>query len=152
MNKPYGLRHWMEHPNGLDLNNATAAQLRDDDIVMLLDPDMILLRPLKHDLTNEDVLWVEKDVPIHRQVVRHGNPISQQDGYLGNQWMYLKLNFDKPPDKDGPLHWNSGPPYLATVRDMYHVAVQWTEWAPKVLHVHDHLFSGESAVSLAFRS
>jgi hypothetical protein len=52
-------------------------------------------------------------------------------------------NFTKPPDSEGPLRWNAGPPYIATVRDMYRLAVRWTELAPQVLRVHDHLFAGK---------
>jgi hypothetical protein len=73
-----------------------------------------------------------------------------------------------PPAKEGPLHWNSGPPYLATVagkfdvtywfilykndavssgffgyQDMYRIAIKWTEYAPKVLEIQDDIFAGE---------
>lgn len=51
-------------------------------------------------------------------------------------------NFTKPPGAEGPKRWNSGPPYLATVRDMYRIVVLWTELAPRVLRMHDHLFAG----------
>jgi hypothetical protein len=51
-------------------------------------------------------------------------------------------NFTKPRDSEGPLRWNAGPPYAATARDMYRLAVRWTELAPQVLRVHDHLFAG----------
>lgn len=97
----------------------------EDGIVILMDPDMILLRPLLHDFSDMDHhLWVENDPAT--TVVRHGYPIAQQDGYLGNQWMYLDTEhiFGRPKDqhppippaKDGALHYNTGPPYLATVR------------------------------------
>lgn len=165
MNKPFGLKHWMEHGLGMNMNIAMNKNINMDDhnginsdqslrdgIVMLMDPDMILLRPLLHDFTNEQVIWVDSDTtgntkheqtqPITK-VVRHGFPISQQDGYLSNEWM--KLNFSyivdqpegsyvtRPVWSDGPLHWNTGPPYLATVADMYKIAVKWTEYAPRVL-------------------
>lgn len=82
MNKPYGLRHWMEHALGLSSTNDTLLQSVEprvsDAIVMLLDPDMILLRPLLHDFTNEEVMFIEEE-PATR-VVKHGFPISQQDG------------------------------------------------------------------------
>ena len=51
-------------------------------------------------------------------------------------------NFTKPRNSEGPLRWNAGPPYVATGRDMYRLAVRWTELAPQVLRVHDHLFAG----------
>jgi hypothetical protein len=138
MNKPYGLRHWFEHALGLG-PNTTATKELEDSIVILMDPDMILLRPLVHDFTDESVMWVE-DKPASK-IVRHGFPIAQQDGYLNNDWMDLPLNYTKVPDKDGPKHWNSGPPYLATVKDMYRLTLGWTSWAPKVLNVYPHLFA-----------
>ena len=123
MNKPYGLRHWMEHALGVQQNAVMPAQLADS-IVMLLDPDMILLRPLVHDFTHEDVLWVEEEPAT--QVVRTGFPMGQQDGYLDNQWMKLNISHitnlppgeyvGRPKWNEGKIHWNSGPPYLATVQ------------------------------------
>lgn len=141
MNKPYGVRHYLEEELGLSVNKTTPAEL-DNSIVMLLDPDMILLRPLVHDFTHEEVIWVEDNVTD--KVVRHGHPIGQQDGYLNNEWMKLPLRFDHPPWGDGPKHWNSGPPYLMTVHDMYRVAVRWTELVPQVLDVYPKLFAGAS--------
>jgi hypothetical protein len=100
----------------------------EDDIVILMDPDQILLRPILHDFSDVDNhLWVTKgSEPPTTFKVRHGYPMAQQDGYLNNQWMsldtahitnrtegdYLPL----PKSEDGPLHFNTGPPYLATVR------------------------------------
>mmetsp|Transcript_3649 Transcript_3649/g.7842 ORF Transcript_3649/g.7842 Transcript_3649/m.7842 type:complete len:533 (+) Transcript_3649:3-1601(+) len=145
MNKPYGLRHWME--DYLKLPQSSAAI--DDDIVVLMDPDMILLRPLTFDFSDvENQLFVE-DEPRTR-MVRHGFPISQQDGYLNNEWMRLDrqhilgkdhANATVPKPHEGPRHWNTGPPYLATARDMYQIAVKWTEFAPRVVQIHPHLFS-----------
>jgi hypothetical protein len=165
MNKPFGLKHWMENGLGMNMNIAKGENLKTsttagsnsdpelrDGIVILMDPDMILLRPLLHDFTNEQVIWVDSDTtgaskhPVEQpltKVVRHGFPMAQQDGYLNNEWM--KLNFSyivdepvgsyvgRPVWADGPLHWNTGPPYLATVGDMYQIAVKWTEYAPRVL-------------------
>jgi len=145
----------MEHQIGRDASkNDTDKMIRyvaEDDIVMLVDPDMVLLRPLRHNFTDEEVLWVDGESP-RTKVVRHGHPIAQQDGYLTNEWM--KLNFSHvtsklegqyihPPTNpdDGPRFWNSGPPYLATVRDFYRIVVRWTEYAPRVLEVFPDIFS-----------
>jgi hypothetical protein len=163
MNKPFGLKHWMENGLGMNMNiakgenatttttSSTDSDLRDG-IVILMDPDMILLRPLLHDFTNEEVIWVDSDTtgntkhsvgePLTK-VVRHGFPMAQQDGYLNNEWMKLNFSYivDQPSGSyvtrpvwgDGPLHWNTGPPYLATVGDMYKIVNKWTEYAPRVL-------------------
>jgi hypothetical protein len=75
MNKPFGLRHYMEHV--LKMNSPEEKDPNvDDGIIFLLDPDMVLLRPLIHDFTQEDVVFVEEN-PMTR-VVRHGYPMSQQ--------------------------------------------------------------------------
>lgn len=142
MNKPYGLRHWMEEGLGMSVNRTVPGL--EDDIIILMDPDMVLLRPLLHDFRNEKVIWVEDDLKPEDMVVRHGHPIGQQDGYLTNEWMKLPLEFEQPVWKDGPKHWNSGPPYLATVKDFYNIAVLWTEMAPQVLKVYPKLFAGAS--------
>lgn len=83
MNKPFGLRHWMENALGIDpeiINNNVSSMGTElaNSIVMLLDPDMILLRPMVHDFTYEDVIWVEEKPAT--KVVRTGFPIGQQDG------------------------------------------------------------------------
>mmetsp|Transcript_32374 Transcript_32374/g.78973 ORF Transcript_32374/g.78973 Transcript_32374/m.78973 type:complete len:526 (+) Transcript_32374:133-1710(+) len=150
MNKPYGLKHWMD--NILKMNETTSATSSsvEDGIVFLLDPDMILFRPLVHDFTNEDVMWVtHKDQQQPRtKIVKHGYPIAQQDGYLTNQWMGLNASFitdggniNNIPSKDGPIHWNTGPPYIATVKDMYQIASLWCDYAPRVYHIHPKLFA-----------
>ena len=144
MNKPFGLRSWME--NVLQMNSTDRPKGVEDGVVILMDPDMVLLRPLVHDFSNEDVIWVE-DKPA-TTIVKHGYPMAQQDGYLGNQWMYIDgafvtgdPNIGKPKDPSGPKHWNTGPPYLATVKDMYDIVTLWTEYAPRVDHINPGLFA-----------
>jgi len=145
MNKPYGLKDWME--NVLGMNNATRAAQVEDGIVMLLDPDMILLRPMVHDFRQEETIFVQNKP--RTKVVKHGYPMAQQDGYLDNRWMYLNIshitagkgNINHVAGSDGPILYNSGPPYLATVRDMYRIAVLWSEYAPRVYDVFPKLFA-----------
>lgn len=143
------MEHWLRIDPITSASHDPAVQ---DDIVILMDPDMILLRPITHDFS--DTTWHRlADHPLTR-VVRHGYPMAQQDGYLvreysdntilsftqivvshsmafiriqNNKWMELDLDYitnrtkdqhqTLPPAKDGPLHWNTGPPYLATVRE-----------------------------------
>lgn len=144
MNKPFGLRDWLENEMQMHADNRQKGI--EDGVVILMDPDMILLRPILHDYTNEDVVWVEEN-PATR-VVKHGFPMAQQDGYLDNKWMHINgtfvtgdPNLEKPKDKFGPLHWNTGPPYLATVKDMYGISLLWTDYAPRVDHINPGLFA-----------
>lgn len=141
----------MEHALGMGRGHNVSQQVLDG-IIMLLDPDMVLLRPLRHDFTHEEVLWVEQN-PVSK-VVRHGYQIAQQDAYLGNAWMHLnwthvtglpKGKFLEPPlesKHDGPRIWNSGPPYLATVQDMYRIAQRWTDYSPRVLDIDSSIYAG----------
>jgi hypothetical protein len=134
MNKPYGVLHWMEDVLGMNEEDNHTDELRDG-IVMLLDPDMILLRPLLHDFTHQNV---------------HGYPMAQQDGYVVSEWMQFNASHitNKPKEsikraesESGPRLWNSGPPYLATVGDMYKIALLWTDYTPRVLDVYPQLFA-----------
>jgi hypothetical protein len=50
-------------------------------------------------------------------------------------------NIEHISSRDGPLVWNSGPPYLATVKDMYEIATLWTDYAPRVYEIHPKLFA-----------
>lgn len=117
----------MENALGMNPETMQAPSQRvEDAIVFLLDPDFVLLRPIVHDFSDAaNHIWAEND-PATR-VVRHGFPIAQQDGYLTNAWMKLdmqhitnlteKETVPKPSRQEGPIHYNSGPPYLATVRE-----------------------------------
>lgn len=148
LNKPFGVRHWMENVLGLNETKPVPSEI-EHDVVILMDPDMILLRPLTHDFTDEGVIWVKEPDRDH-MIVRHGNPMAQQDGYLSSEWMNFNMNNitqdPKTParslnTKEGPISWNTGPPYLATVRDMWDIAAKWTEFAPRVFDEHPKLFA-----------
>ena len=161
MNKPFGLRHWMEHTLGYSSSssspnsNNSSSSVYDDDIVMLMDPDMILTKPLTHDFSpssssNDGTIWVDKPRDPTRWYVRHGNPMAQQDGYLNSKWLHLNVSYitndTQSPvwgltARDGVHSYNTGPPYLATARDMYRIAIRWTEYAPRVFDVFPKLFA-----------
>ena len=118
MNKPYGLQHWMAEV--LHMHNTTK---HDHDIIFLLDPDMILLRPLTHNFSDVDQhLWASNLT----RMVKPGFPMCQQDGYLTSSWNRLNATHimgeghpPLPSNRDGPRFWNSGPPYLATARTFF---------------------------------
>lgn len=136
MNKPFGVRHWMEHV--LRCGSHTPEKV-NDAIIVLMDPDMILLRPLKPAFEKEQVIWVERpDSSLMH--VSHGRPMAQHDGYLHNKWLEFNMTFvtgdpSSPAYRISPQdardHYNAGPPYLATVKDLYNIAVKWTEYAPR---------------------
>jgi hypothetical protein len=121
-NKPNGVYHWMTHV--LHMGNHSASV--EDGIVILMDPDMILLRPLLHDFSDQNMIYAG-DTP-KTTVVRHGMPMAQHDGYLVSAWQEFNVSyitqggkFPKFARNDGEFYYNSGPPYLATVRDMWNM-------------------------------
>ena len=84
-NKPFGVRHWMEHALGYPDNH----ELHDDSVIILLDPDQILLRPFTRDFSNASEVWRLKheyrnkpidERPHIKTRVEHGSPFSQQYG------------------------------------------------------------------------
>jgi hypothetical protein len=78
-NKPYGVRHWMQHALGYPENH----KLHDDSIIILMDPDQIMLRPFTNDFTNSSENW--RSDKKRKLKVEHGSPFAQQYGY-GMQW------------------------------------------------------------------
>jgi hypothetical protein len=128
-NKPFGLRHWMEHVLGFPKR-----QDDDDAIIILLDPDMILTRPLTRHFNATDK-WQDKNIKSF--TVDHGKPVAQQYllGALWLTWDLTKIVGESSPalkvkHDEAVAHYQVGPPYIATAKDMYQIAVKWTEFAP----------------------
>jgi len=150
-NKPFGLRHWMEHAEHMTRH-------QHDDIVILIDPDMALLRPITGDFSSERETVISPRRQKRKLGVRvdHGLPFAQTYG-LGSQWERFDLDAIAGPDsptklvtkEDGALFYPAGPPYLATVKDMYNIAVMWTEFAPKVYAQYPHLLAEMYAFCIA---
>ena len=135
-NKPFGLQHWLEH--GLRYNEDKA---NEDAIVMILDPDMILLRPLTYDFTDSNVM-IHKSArgPPKMKKVTHGHPWASLYGFgdgpfrLDNNYIFqnwtdsnaLKVTRDEIVN-----NYPGGPPYMATGRDMYAIVNAWCMLVPR---------------------
>ena len=166
-NKPFGVRHWMENALGYNTTYAkTADSLRnpnEDSIIMLLDPDQILLKPLTHDYRNDTIMkWVERNTDSPK-IVQHKTVIAQQYGY-GGKWIspkYVRVEDLLPDDintKSSPL-WKlkiktaskfaAGPPYMATANDMYMIVDKWCTFVPLVHQNFNHLLAEMFAWQLA---
>ena len=74
-NKPFGVLHWMEKALGYPENH----ELHDDSIIILMDPDQIMLRPFTGDFTNSSESW--RSAKKRKLIVEHGSPFAQQYGY-----------------------------------------------------------------------
>lgn len=138
-NKPFGMRHWMENGLGYPDGHAT----HDDSIIILMDPDQILLRPFTNDFTNSSEIWRLRE-GRYKLKVEHGSPFAQQYGY-GLQWkrkVDISHVFNDEPtpvstmaDKEAfDYYMAMGPPYVATAKDMYAIVSKWSEI---VARVHD---------------
>jgi hypothetical protein len=149
-NKPFGLRHWMQ--NVLGFPNIRSKH--ETTIIAVLDPDMILTKPL---LNNFSALptetWnTEQSENISQLYVKHGYPIAQMYAYQAN-WMVglgdnLKMilgnestvfNISK---FDAKLYYPAGPPYMITAWDLYDIVLTWTAIVPTV-HINFPRLLGE---------
>ena len=129
-----------------------------DVVVILCDPDFLLLRPITDDFSNaretlmsprrKQALHQSKDTDRKKLIVSHGIPFAQTYG-LGTQWR--KFNIDEiagtdSPAKDvdqsdGQLYYPVGPPYIGTAEDMWKIANAWSEFAPRVHAEYPHLLA-----------
>ena len=158
-NKPFGLKHWLEYSEYMGMKNddvdggGGGTMKYEDDVVILCDPDFLLLRPITDDFSNErETIVSSRRKKIFREkkskIVSHGNPYAQTYG-LGVQWR--RFNLDEiagtdSPAKDvdqtnGQLFYPAGPPYIGTARDMHQIANKWSEFAPRVHKEYPHLLA-----------
>lgn len=150
-NKPFGMKHWMEHGQGMGVDESGRI-LNEDAICILIDPDQILLRPLTEDFSDPNHVF---RADMGNRAVKHGHPFSQEYGY-GADW---KKHAVPVSEKDSPArkltnreaadYYPAGPPYLATGRDFYTIVKKWTEYVPLVHKVYPYLLAEMYAYSLA---
>lgn len=139
------MQHWMENALGYPGNHEE----HDDTVIILLDPDQILMRPFTNDFSNSTEKWRLKKG--YKLKVKHGSPFAQQYGY-GIQWK-RKVNAKNVFQGDTPIvdledkeAWDfyngMGPPYVATAKDMYTIVKTWAEIVPRVHDEYPHLLAG----------
>lgn len=137
-NKPFGLLHWIEH---------SEEKIMDDDIIILLDPDQVLTRPITDDFSDTSKnLLVGKNPKIR---VTHNSPFAQKYGFRA-AWQNLDIDKvtgtkDSPAKnvsrKDAAEYYPAGPPYLATAKDMHLLARTWADFVPRAHKNHPHLMA-----------
>lgn len=157
-NKPFGLKYWLEHSEQIGYHSESGIFPEDvaEDIVVLIDPDMGIMRPLLADLTDERETVIGRRKKKIVDVVGPGKPAAQVYGF-GAQWAALDLKKiageDTPAAKvghdDGVTYYPAGPPYMATVTDMYKIAVKWSEFVPGVYEQYPHLLAEMFAYCIA---
>jgi hypothetical protein len=124
-NKPRGLKFWLEHFDLTGFKEGTGTFENADDIVILIDPDMALMRPITKDFSNEreTLIGPRRKKHLLSTEVKHGVPFAQTYG-LGTQWQKFdldKIAGENSPAKDvsredGQLYYPAGPPYIGTVK------------------------------------
>ena len=153
-NKPFGVQHWLEH--GLRYNST----IEDAIIIMLLDADMILLRPLTHDFTDESnmIIRQSKRGPPSMRRVMHGQPWAAPfafgDGPFRLDLPYIFANHTDSPafrtTKDEQNNnYQGGPPYMATGKDMVAIVNTWCVLVTRVHTVYNQLLGEMFGWSLA---
>lgn len=151
-NKPFGLKHWLEHAD---------PPVGPDAIVCLLDPDMILLRPLTPKIRGLEGL--DPSIPeteLFDRVTR-GKPAAAVYG-LGAPWTveggrYFRKREICPPESPclttstefGEKHFSVGPPYMVHRDDMLRIAESWCRFARPVHTQYPELLAEMYAYSIA---
>ena len=152
-NKPFGVQHWFTHALGYPDRHA----LHDDTVVILMDPDQIILRPFTNDFTNSSESWRNTDPAKRKIKVEHGSPFAQQYGF-GLQWkdkvVMNRIIPNSPVDRMDrreafDYYMAMGPPYVATAKDMYAIVTKWCEVVPKVHDQYPHLLAEMFGYNLA---
>jgi hypothetical protein len=150
-NKPFGLKHWLEHSEFMG-QTPGGEMIHPNDVVILCDPDFLLLRPITDDFSNDKETIVsprrKKTFSQSAKIVSSGKPFAQTYG-LGVQWQRFNLDeiagVDSPAKNvdpsDGQLFYPAGPPYIGTAADMYLIADKWSEFAPRVHKEYPHLLA-----------
>jgi hypothetical protein len=144
-NKPFGVKHWLENKLGYRYEGNISTPY-DDDIIILVDPDMLMQRPFVNDFSNfPNNIWQshfnnQPDQLYHK--VSHGHPMAQ-DYSFHDAWLRAgRDNLTHVVGPDSPVHnvsmlearifYPAGPPYILTARDMYRVVYHWTDFLPRL--------------------
>jgi len=165
-NKPFGLLHFME--NSLGIDPETQMPWKHDTIIALLDPDQLLIRPITGYFESPNDIFrggdssggenVDSNLSLYENkptfVVRHGHPASQEYGYRNAFMKYAPVaGFDSPATKvtttEALRSYALGPPYIATAKDMYSIAVKWAAFVPEVHALFPELLAEMYAFSIA---
>ena len=160
-NKPRGLKHW--------LANAVPS-IPANEVVALLDPDMIFLRPLTANVRSDPTKMYNKklffdksgnSIKEMQDFVVTGRPVAQLYG-LGGPWAddhHKKFNRTRicgpgsaclqVSQFDAEQYYSVGPPYLATRTDFDRIAKTWVDFVPKVYEQYPYLLAEMYAYSMA---
>ena len=152
------MKYYLENCSdfGWDEKSGTMTSVSDKTVVIIIDPDMILLRPLTTDFSDSNVkFWSPNRKPIQRKKkVGPSAPFGQTYG-LSSKWMkHVELAgpdslAHKVNKSTAILHYQVGPPYISTIFDMHSIVRRWAELVPKVYEAKPELLAEMYAYCLA---
>jgi peptidyl serine alpha-galactosyltransferase len=153
-NKPFGMKHWLENAMGYNFDDfgLNENNPHNGDLIVLVDPDQMLMRPFTRDMTGKGVTYHARKVrvnettaiynstPMYTRVSR-GHPMAQMYAF-GSRWVprvnwtYVIGNDASPAAQVTEQEYNdyhsSGPPYLAVGYDMARIVDGWTRYVGRV--------------------
>ena len=142
-NMPFGVQHWMEEVLGYSPDALpNSLNVHDSTIIMLLDHDMAILRPLTHDFTEEKEIWRQSTNPDTTkklfQVVSKGHLMAQHTPFPSAWWKILYMPDDILATRgidqlvelsdDVENKYAAGPPMILTACDFYPLVKQWNQF------------------------
>ena len=157
-NKPFGLKHWMEHRFGYtwdDDDSKITVPEYDDHIIVLVDPDMLMQRPFINDFSKVPAdqwnAYYRKHPEELIGKVTQGHPAAQ-DYSFGDQWIrHVRDHIDDIVGPDSPVKnvtpeeekrvFSAGPPYWMTARDAYRISYKWCEFLPGIFKYHSEFMA-----------
>jgi len=161
-NKPFGLKHWLEHRFGYTWNkdgteadeygSKVTVPAYDDHIVVLVDPDMLMQKPFVNNFSDTPLnQWNKyyrggKHNDLLKGKVIQGHPAAQ-DYSFGPKWIEpVREYLEEIVGTESPVHavtsdearyvYAAGPPYWMTVRDAYRISYKWSEFLPRIFKRH----------------
>jgi peptidyl serine alpha-galactosyltransferase len=161
-NKPFSCHHWMENALGYSPKHKQVGDNPYDNVIVILcDPDQIIMRPFTNNqLHNNSEIWAKRTTHPIIEYVDHGKPMGQLYGF-GDQWA-TKTNITRyVPKEELPSfvqtmskaekdeNYAVGPPYLATAFDFYTIVKRWKDFVPLVHDDYPHLLAEMFAYCLA---
>ena len=147
------MKHWLEFAD---------PKVSDDVAVILIDPDMVFVRPITSQIRGQNNNLYDKKLENEMiDKVAPGRPVAQMYG-LGAPWTndtHLKFNRGRvcgpgspclEPDRNyGAAHFSVGPPYILIKEDMIRLTETWTKFLPRVYEKYPHLLAEMYAYSMA---
>mmetsp|Transcript_27535 Transcript_27535/g.48663 ORF Transcript_27535/g.48663 Transcript_27535/m.48663 type:complete len:537 (-) Transcript_27535:23-1633(-) len=129
-NKPYSISHFSKHGN-----------MRDDDIIVILDPDQFFIHALTQTGSTYDHILASGAVEREQKgesnldVVKEGKPVAQFYG-IGDRWLKIfdrkqicgqDSNCAKVESLEAWDRYSVGPPYILHAKDFKNVAPMWID-------------------------